>query len=479
MGWFDFLGDANQAKQAFNNNMRGLASGVVQGATAVHNAIQSLTPPRTPTVSNGSLTSTKNPVLTQGSNTPVGNTVAKYPQSQSNPSNGGGGAASSSSGEGIASMDDAAAAAMGADGSADGGTGDGSGQSSQTSPLLEGSMTFEELVGDICKGVDLIFAVKRSTVVVTDYEGIYAEAKYLREKNHPVAKSEDIALWQLEDGTYDLEVSEYGFYNTVKVYYKDGVVVESYEDLVRVYGEVHIDYHEKKIDKRTAQMKAKAYLAAHVRDFEMATKANILWDGEIDIGDIVTLENPMTMRDKYRVEKEKRDPEYFFVMGKSVEWDGDSFITGSLELRYGAASPEGKEVPETGASYSKDSSSGGGSSGDIQSALDAVGKKWHKMGYSGACQTYSCVQSHGSGDCWGCSDTIACELISQGVEARILQYPTSYVNNHRSVQYKDATGNWKDFPYRSYGFNTLFNNTSGTARGKQVACSCSGGGNSS
>ena len=364
----------------------------------------------------------------------------------------------------------------GSDGSSDGNSdGSESSEGSGTvSPLLEGSMTFEEMVGDICKGIDLIFAVKRSTVVITDYEGIYAEAKYLRDKNSKVVKGEDISLHQLEEGTYELDVSEYGFYNTVKVHYKNGTVTESYEDLVRVYGQVVIEYNEKKLDKTSAIMKAKAYLAAHVRDFDMATKANILWDGDIDIGDIVTIENPMTMRDKIRVNTEKRDPEYFFVLGKSVEWEGDLPITGTLDLRYGAVSPETKEVPESGTSYSNssNSSNSNASSGDIQKAIDEVGKMAEGISYSGACQTHDCVQSKKTGDCWGMSDYIACELKSRGVETQIKQYDSGYTGNHRSVLYKDSTGQWQDFPYRKYAINELFRNTSNSKSGSNVKSTC-------
>lgn len=346
--------------------------------------------------------------------------------------------------------------------------------SSSTSPLLQGEMTFEELVGEICNGIDLIFATKRSTIVVTDYESIYAEAEYIRKHNKKAVGGEDIKLWQLEEGTYELDVSEYGFYNTVRVFYKNGVITESYEDLVKVYGSVTIDYHEPNINKTTAQMKAKAYLAAHVRDFDMSIKANLLWDGDIDVGDIVTLENPLTMRDAYRVDVEKREPEYYFVVGKSIEWEGEEPITGTLDLRYGSKSPERKEVPESGSSYSNSSSSDSTTqSGDIAKAVDEVAKKWHKMGFSGECQTYSCVQKAHRGDCWGCSDTLACELISRGVQTRILQYGTSMASNHRSVQYKDSSGKWRNFPYREYGFHNYFNDTSGVKHGSLVKCTCS------
>ena len=333
-------------------------------------------------------------------------------------------------------------------------------------------MSFEELIGEICNGIDLIFAVKRTTIVVTDYESIYAEAKYLRDIGHESVKSEMINLWQLEEGSYELDVSEYGFYNTVKVHYKNGIVEESYDDLVKVYGKVTIDYYDKKIDKTTAIMKAKAYLAAHVRDFDMSVKANMLFDADIDIGDIVTIENPMTMRDRNRVDVKKIDPEYFFVKGKSISWEGDTDITASLELRYGAESPERKEVPEAGTSYSNaDSSSSTASSGNISKAIDEVGKMASKISYSGACQTHDCVKQQQTGDCHGMSDFIACELKARGVQAKIYQY-AAIASNHRSVKYQDASGQWIRFPYREYGVEYNFRDTDGVDSGSEISSTC-------
>lgn len=355
----------------------------------------------------------------------------------------------------------------GVDGSSVGdGTSGSSGSSSNAgvSPLLEGNMTFEELVGEICNGLDLLFLVKRSTVVVTDYETIYAEAKYLRDTYNDSVKAEDIALWQLEDASYEFDVNEYGFYNTVKVNYKDGTVTEAYTDYVRVFGEVPITYDEPTIDKTTAIMKAKAYLAAHIREFDMTLQASLLHDGDIDIGDIVTIENPLTLRDAIH-STNKEDPEYLFVMSNSISWQDDSLIKNDIELRYGPESPEKKEVQELGADYSK-------SSGDVDSAIDEVGKQYSSIGYCHSCQTGDCVKQTGCGDCWGMSDLLACELQNKGVTTRILQYPTSASSRHRSVQYMGKDGSWRDFPYRQYGFNTSFNNTGGTVGGTEVSKSC-------
>lgn len=393
----------------------------------------------------------------------------------------------SSSGDGIISEEDASSDVLsggedlGEEGATDdsatgdtGDSGDSESTSGATSPLLSGDMTFEELIGEICDGLDLIFAVKRSTVVITDYENLYAEAKYLRDKHHKSVKAEDMSLWQLEDGSYELDIAEYGFYNTVKVKYKNGVVKESYDDLVRVYGEVAVEYKEPDLDKSSAIMKAKAYLAAHVRDFDMTVKATVLHDGDIDIGDIVTIDNPMTLRDEYRKETEHRDPEYFFVTANSVSWDGDSYIENDIEMRYGAESPQKKEVPETGSSgYSSGSSSSSGG-GNVESAIKEVGKMAGKISYSGACQTHDCVKQQGTGDCFGMSDFIACELISRNVPARIRGYPT-YVSEHRTVQYKDSDGQWKNFPYREYGCDQRFNDTSGVNHSHPVKCTCGDG----
>ena len=80
--------------------------------------------------------------------------------------------------------------------SSSGGSSDSSSSSGQSdsnvSPLLQGDMTFEELVGEICNGIDLMFLTKKSVVVVDDFSSIYAQAKYLRDKNSKVVEGENI-----------------------------------------------------------------------------------------------------------------------------------------------------------------------------------------------------------------------------------------------------------------------------------------------
>ena len=215
------------------------------------------------------------------------------------------------------------------------------------SPLLKGEMTFEELVGEICHGIDLMFLCKRSTVVVTDFSTIFAEAKYLRDNHYSSVSAEDIKLYQLDEDSYELNIDQHGFYNTVYVEYNKGVVKETFDQFVKSFGEVSITYKDPKIDKTTAIMKAKSYLAAHLRDFEMQVKATILTEPDIDIGDIVTLDNPQTYSNALKT-RNGGDAEYLFVKGVNTSWDGDGMIQSDLELQFSPTSPSKKEVPTSG-----------------------------------------------------------------------------------------------------------------------------------
>ena len=218
---------------------------------------------------------------------------------------------------------------------------------SNISPLLQGEMTFQELVGEICNGIDLMFLCKRSTVVVTDFSAIFAEAQYLRDNHYKSVRDEDINLWQLEEDSYELNINQHGYYNTVYVHYKNGVVKESFEDLVRTFGELSVTYYDKKVDKTTAQMKAKSYLAAHLRDFELTVEGTILSEPNIDIGDIVTLDNPKSHPNQLKSAKGGK-PEFLFVKGINTNWEGESPIQTDIELQFAPTSPQKKEVPTAG-----------------------------------------------------------------------------------------------------------------------------------
>ena len=203
--------------------------------------------------------------------------------------------------------------------------------------MLSGEQSFQQLVAEVTNGINILVLCKRNIIKVTDFETLYAEAQVLRANKKYV--DEDIHLWQLEDGTYELDVNEYGFYNTVNVVYSGGVITETYEDLVRVYGVMAKTYYDKTLTKSQAQAKAKAYLAAHIQEFGMEIKCSILHNPAIEIGDIVTLENPMTLRDAVK-KMNKGLPEYLFVRDMSISWDDGGPIRNDLVLSYSPEAPE-------------------------------------------------------------------------------------------------------------------------------------------
>ena len=229
------------------------------------------------------------------------------------------------------------------------------------SPLLSGEQSFQQLVAEVTNGINILVLCKRNIIKVTDFETLYAEAKVLRDNKKYV--DEDIHLWQLEDGTYTLDVNEYGFFNTVNVVYSGGTITETYEDLVRVYGVMAKTYYDKKLTKSQAQAKAKAYLAAHIQEFGMEIKCSILHNPAIEVGDIVTLENPLTLRDAVK-KVNKGLPEYLFVRDMSISWDDGGPIRNDLVLSYSPEAPERDADTSTTAKTTTDTTSSGTQSSD-------------------------------------------------------------------------------------------------------------------
>jgi len=93
--------------------------------------------------------------------------------------------------------------------------------------------------------------------------------------------------------------------------------------------------------------------------------------------------------------------------------------------------------------------------------------------------SWGAMQSCGYGDCWAFSEFIFTRLKEKGVAAKIMEYNSGIAGNHRSVAYKNSNGEWADFPYREYGWNTrynnMLNNTSNSLSGAVIQ-SCDGNG---
>lgn len=104
-----------------------------------------------------------------------------------------------------------------------------------------------------------------------------------------------------------------------------------------------------------------------------------------------------------------------------------------------------------------------GQSVSAEEVLKAVAKiaKQYKYKSSGSTSsTYSAMKKSGYGDCHAFSDLIFTELKRYKVACRIYEYKTSLSNSHRSVVYKNAKGQWTNFPYKKLGLSKYLYPTS-------------------
>ena len=210
----------------------------------------------------------------------------------------------------------------------------------------DGEYTYEDVMNNIAAAIDAQFFIIDTTVCFVSFNALMAMGS-----SEAITKSIQprIEYWQMQEDSFELDINQYGFYNTVIVKHKNGEVKRAFDDLVRVYGEVSITYEHKDLDATAAQLKAQAYLAAHVRDFGMEVKATILHTGKICVSNFIKIQNPLTMSESL-----------FYVYGTSIQWDASNqTIINDLDLRYGPENPDDPEVPEYGLGYTQSSGGGG------------------------------------------------------------------------------------------------------------------------
>ena len=223
----------------------------------------------------------------------------------------------------------------------------------------DGENTYEDILINIATAIDAHFFIVDTTVCFMSFNALIANSNIIHKAVTPV-----FDFWQLQDGSYELDINQYGYYNTVKVKYKNGTVTKCYDDLVKVFGEIAITYKEPKLDYEAAMLKAQAYLSAHIRDFGMELKATILHTGKIVPSTFIKLKNPLTMSEGL-----------FFVQGVSVEWNADNqTLISDLDLRFGPENPDGLEVPEAGTSYSS-SASGTSASANVSASISQAAQE--------------------------------------------------------------------------------------------------------
>lgn len=226
----------------------------------------------------------------------------------------------------------------------------------------DGDYTYEEVLQNIASAIDAHFFIVDTTVCFMSFNALLANSSRVQKAVMPA-----VDFWQLQDGSYELDINQYGYYNTVKVKYKNGTVTKCYDDLVRVYGEIAVTYNEPKLDYEAAMLKAQAYLSAHIRDFGMEIKATVLHSGKITPCNFIKLKNPLTMSEAL-----------FFIHGTSVQWSADNqTLICDLDLRFGPENPDGLEVPEAGTSYvqSADPERGSTASGNVSADVNRAAQE--------------------------------------------------------------------------------------------------------
>ena len=225
-----------------------------------------------------------------------------------------------------------------------------------------GEHTYEEVLNNIAAAIDAQFFIVDTTVCFVSFNALMAMSS-----SETIVKSIQprIEYWQLLHDSVEIDVNQYGYYNTVIVKYKNGTVKRSFEELVRVYGEIPITYKEPTLNYEAAQLKAQAYLAAHVRDFGMQVRATILYTGKITVASFIKLQNPLTMSETL-----------MYVYGMTIQWDaGGQTLTCDLDLRYGPENPDSPEVPEYGMEYTNSQSAKsvvGSVSGNVTDAAQQI-----------------------------------------------------------------------------------------------------------
>lgn len=222
--------------------------------------------------------------------------------------------------------------------------------------------TYEDILKNIKAALDAQFFIVDTTVCFVSFNALMAmsTSEGIVKDVRPL-----IEFWQMEEDSYELEVNQYGFYNTVIINYKDGTLKVAYDDLVRVYGEIPIEYDEPELDSVGASLKAQAYLSAHIRDFGMQVRLSMLGTGKITVSSFIRVRNPLTMSESL-----------FYVYGVQLNWSAKGqALTADLDMRYGPENPNPPEVPEVGATYDTSGGTGEVYGGEISADVATAAKQ--------------------------------------------------------------------------------------------------------
>lgn len=242
---------------------------------------------------------------------------------------------------------------------------------------------------------------------------------------------------ELEDKSEKSIRSNITISTVAKISYNNGVAIVKLNELYDMYGEVNpIVESQPTMHRDEAEKYGHMKLVQALRDSGIQFEFEMLLTGEVYPGRWVGIINPKT-----------KSHSIVWVDSITIKLDPEDVFNMSVKCLY---MPKVSETTKTGSADPK--------------SLEEIGTTASQFKYSDSCQKAECIESSG-GDCWAMSDWIYKKCISAGIQARIVQYPTSMSARHRSVLINQGSG-WVDFPYRSFSsFDHRFYNTSGSAGG--------------
>ena len=363
---------------------------------------------------------------------------------------------------------------------ADGTISDSSSSSGSSGGAQIKDKTFEDCIRRICAATDSVFIIENNAAILFPYTDWLAFTLY---KNLSTIKSEDIdpEIYEAEfstDGAYnkvtavwgDAELPEKIFDTATSIVNKgkttttkeknnaDGTVLFSkqYDALIDQFGELEKRIKLPVTDRNTAEYIVNALLIQYVREFNNNYKIRTLNNQKYIGGTFYTVQNLYAPTST------------LYLNGYTIRTQKDEPLYIDLDFRYG---PEGVEDIGDYQKYV------GGGSGNT-SAGQVIGNDAIEIGNSLAsmytfcaksgAESYEAMKQKKCGSCWAWSDALYTELTKIGYSCRIVEYATSMSNNHRSVQYKNESGQWIDYPYRDTNIPNLAYNTSGSSNGKVI-----------
>lgn len=315
----------------------------------------------------------------------------------------------------------------------------GSDTSSDTSEetQVSDSKSFEEELKQICDPRDYHIIVNQEGECIIMTPDVPAKADFV------------VKPWMMKKETFSYNVnltdgkSFEGSWIPVSteaiISYKNGTAVVRNPELYAMYGAINvIKESQPKMHRAEAENYGRKLLAKSARDSGIEINFTMLLTGEVYPGRWIEVTNPKT-----------GVPEILWVDTISLTLDPSEVYEMQVKCLYMPKTPEVK--------------------GGDPASLEEIGIAAGKFKYCSGCQTAKCMEKTGCGDCWAMSDFIYKKCIAAGIPAKIVEYPTSMSQRHRSVLVNVGKG-WEDFPYRkkSFGINPMFYNTSGSKKGKTI-----------